>query len=411
MKKILIVNDAFPPHAGGGANMIAFFHAKGLLERGYEVHVFTTTQDIKVPVGWSEYQGLKICTFYTNYDLRFWGYVGLYNRQVVTEFKKELAKIKPDIVHFHNIHNYFSYHTLWLAKRSGARVFMTMHDVMSFTYQKLDTFIDRTDTRIPGHNNYRVSWLQNLRIAKKRFNPVRNFVVRRYLAQADKLLAVSGALRDALEQNGMRSVEVVRNGVAAEMFERPVDTESLRRELGLDNAPLVLFMGRITPPKGSEVLFKAISIVKHSLPNVKLLAVGTTIDEGIKTILRRLDISSSVAVLPAVPYEGVYKYYGIADVVVAPSIIFDSFPTVNLDAMAAGKPVVATCFGGSREAVEDNVTGYIVNPLNIENLAQKILFLLQHPQEAKAMGERGRSRVKSNFTLRQMLDDYCAYYK
>ncbi|MDO8548061.1 MAG: glycosyltransferase family 4 protein, partial [bacterium] len=100
-----------------------------------------------------------------------------------------------------------------------------------------------------------------------------------------------------------------------------------------------------------------------------------------------------------------------ADVVVVPSIILDSFPTVNLDAMASKKPVVATCFGGSPEAVEDGVTGFIVNPLNIENLAQKILFLLEHREEARAMGERGYERVKKHFTLAHMLKAYCAYYE
>ncbi|MDO8548379.1 MAG: glycosyltransferase family 4 protein, partial [bacterium] len=263
MKKILIVNDHFPPHAGGGANMIAFFHAKGLLERGYDVRVFTTTQDKEAPIGWSEYQGLKIYTFYTSYNLRWWGYKSVYNGQVVSKFKNELEKIKPDIVHFHNIHNYFSYHTILLAKRSGAKVFMTMHDVMSFTYQKLDTFINRADTRVPEKNNYKISWLQNLKIAKKRFNPIRNFLVRRYLARADKLVAVSSALRDALLQNGIHNVDVVHNGVPLENFEHPASPAT---------EPTVLYMGRLTPPKGSEVLFEAMSLVTRTLPNAKLLA-------------------------------------------------------------------------------------------------------------------------------------------
>jgi glycosyltransferase involved in cell wall biosynthesis len=97
--------------------------------------------------------------------------------------------------------------------------------------------------------------------------------------------------------------------------------------------------------------------------------------------------------------------------VVVPSIIFDSFPTVNLEAMAAGKPIVATCFGGSREAVVGGKTGYIVNPLNIEDLAQKMLYLLQNSQEANAMGERGKNTVREHFTALHMLDAYCSYYK
>ena len=139
MKKILIVNDHFPPRAGGGANMIAFFHAKGLLARGYDVRVFTTTQDPSVPLGWSEYQGLKVCTFYTAYDMRWWGYKSVYNGQLIKKFAQEIRKVQPNVVHFHNIQNCFSYAAIACAKRMGpkSKLFLTAHDTMSVAYDKL----------------------------------------------------------------------------------------------------------------------------------------------------------------------------------------------------------------------------------------------------------------------------------
>jgi spore coat protein SA len=282
---------------------------------------------------------------------------------------------------------------------------------MSFAYQKLDHFIDKNDKSIPNHFDYKISWWQNFKIEKKRFNPVRNFVIRRYLSKADKIFAVSGALRDALIQNSIKNVSIVHNGIDVESFQKPFDEKSFRENLGLSNIPVVLFMGRLTPPKGSWVLFEAMSEVTRILPGAKLLAVGTPLDEWMKNALHRLNIYDSVMLLPAVPYEEIPKYYAGADVVAVPSICLDCFPTANLEAMAAGKPVVATCFGGSREAVEDTVTGYIVNPLNTDALAQKILFLLQNPEEAKAMGGRGYSRALAHFTAGDMVETYCSYYE
>jgi glycosyltransferase involved in cell wall biosynthesis len=72
---------------------------------------------------------------------------------------------------------------------------------------------------------------------------------------------------------------------------------------------------------------------------------------------------------------------------------------VNLEAMAAGKPVVATCFGGSREAIKDGVNGYIVNPFNVPVLAEKIVDLLQSPEKMQRFGLASRERVVTEFTL------------
>jgi spore coat protein SA len=93
-------------------------------------------------------------------------------------------------------------------------------------------------------------------------------------------------------------------------------------------------------------------------------------------------------------------------VVAVPSLSFDSFPTVNLEAFACKKPVVATCFGGSRELVEDGISGYIVNPFDVPNLAQKLAELLADDTKQKAFGEAGFKRVSQDFTLDKQMKKY-----
>ena len=103
--------------------------------------------------------------------------------------------------------------------------------------------------------------------------------------------------------------------------------------------------------------------------------------------------------------------FNACDIVAVPSICFDSFPTVNLEAMACHKPVVATCFGGSQEAVLDGETGYIVNPYDVNNLALKIIYLLKNPSEALRLGENGYTLVKTEFSLDKMVSNYLSFYE
>ena len=397
MKKILIVSDGFPPEHWGGGYSIAFLHAQGLKKRGFDVRVFTTTQDINHKTGWIEYQGLPVHIFYTNFRPGWFGYHSLRNRQIESAFSKELKAFDPDIVHFHNIHNYFSYHVIAIAKQTRAKLLLTAHDVMSIAYEKIDS-------------PRKIHWWENFLSAKKRFNPFRNWAIRRQFAKLDKIIAVSGALEGALNKNGITNTVVIHNGIATESFRQPVDEQELRKELGFGDARIVLFMGRLMASKGIEVAFEAITHVAKQIPSARLLCVGGTTSAPLQAALNKFGAHDVVVIRPSVAYLEVSKFYAIADVVIVPSIYLDPFPTVNLEAMAMGKPVVATCFGGSPEAVEDGKTGYIINPLDTDALAQKCIFLLTHPEEAKTMGEAGKKRLEEHFTLDKQLDGYCQCY-
>ncbi|MDP7069597.1 MAG: glycosyltransferase family 4 protein, partial [Candidatus Peribacteraceae bacterium] len=81
-------------------------------------------------------------------------------------------------------------------------------------------------------------------------------------------------------------------------------------------------------------------------------------------------------------------------------------PTMNLEAMAAGKPVVATCFGGSSEIVEDGETGFVVNPRDIDNLVQALGTILKDEKKAKEMGDKGREIIKESFSVEKQVEGY-----
>ena len=407
--KILIASDQFPPEQWGGASSVATLHAKELVRRGLNVRIFTITQS-KSDIGFGSFDGMDVFRAYSKYHERWRAWRSVNNTSVVNEFKDILDDMRPDIVHFHNVHHHISYASIKSAKTRSSKVFLTLHDVMSFNYGKLceKSFIRPEDTSVRNVFDYKISALDNIRRSKKRYNPFRNIAIKKYLGFADKLIAVSRALKDAVEQNGISNVEVVRNGIDAENWViDESEVTNLKQQLDIRERPTILFVGRLTGTKGGDVILKALDMIIKKVPKAVLLIVG---DDG---RAYKNDFQGNidyVRFVPSVAYSEIKKYYHCSDVVVVPSLCFDSFPTVNLEAMACAKPVVATHFGGSPEAVEHEKTGYVVNPLNIENLSNCVIDLLSDTEKAKRFGEAGRKRVLGELNVASHIDSLYNLY-
>jgi len=385
--KILFLSDDFPPQSFGGAGFSTFYLARGIQKAGHQVFVVTTVRH-KKEEGGINYQGLKIFRIYSNYHPRWRAYLSLYNPWTLTRVRELIKETKPDIVHAHNIHYYLSYHSLKIAKEISRAVFWTARDTMSFTYGKLAT------KKYLTQFNPRVSWWDNLKQAQKRYNPLRNFLIKKYLNYADIKFAVSYALKEALEENGIRNVEVNYSGINVDDWQiTPAKIEEFKKIHNLQEKKIIFCGGRMNKLKGLKQLEKAVIKVKEKIAEAFLLIAGK---EGIGWL----------------EGEELKTAYWSADVVVVPSLYLDPFPRVNLEAMACKKPVIGTCFGGTPEIVRDNVTGYIVNPLNIELMADKIIDLLKNPQKAKQFGEAGYNLVKTKFSIEKQVDKILEqYYK
>ena len=204
--KILYLNDDWPPEAVGGAVRVASDLAWKVAERGHEVEIITTVRNRREEGVFKE-KGVIVHRIYANYHERWRAWLSLYNPQTVGKVKKIISEFKPEVVHAHNIHFYLSYVCLKIAKKSGAKVFLTAHDAMSFSYGKLKTkkFLER--------GNYHLGFWDRLKQAKKRLDPFREFFIRYYLKYVDKIIAVSEALKNAFGQNGIKGVEVLYNGI------------------------------------------------------------------------------------------------------------------------------------------------------------------------------------------------------
>ncbi|MFA5173387.1 MAG: glycosyltransferase family 4 protein [Candidatus Paceibacterota bacterium] len=408
--KILILSDGFPLEEEGGASIVAFNMAKGLVEKGEEVLVFTTTKN-KNSEGESIYDDLRIMKVFSNYNERWRAYISIYNYLVLKKLKKIIAEFKPDVIHAHNIHIGISYGALKIAKRSGAKVFITMHDVMSFSYGKLRTK-RYLKTAAEGKPDYRVSFWDNLKMAKKRFNPWRNFLIRKYLRYADKIIAVSAALKEALEQNGINNVAVIKNGIDFRKFQNLEGKDEARLKFQVsDNEKTILFGGRPSAAKGVKQLFEALKSIKDKCFKVIIFGENEKRKEEIKEEAKRKGILEKIIFLGKVPNKEIKDIYKKADLLVVPSVCFDSFPTVILEAMATGIPVIATVFGGAKEMVLDGKTGFIVNPFKTKELAEKIEEVLLDEEKAKKFGEEGKKRAEKEFNSDNWIEDISGIYR
>jgi glycosyltransferase involved in cell wall biosynthesis len=199
-------------------------------------------------------------------------------------------------------------------------------------------------------------------------------------------------------------IAVVHNGVPLPPKPVPVDPD-LRAELVHEDRAVLLVPARLDPLKGHEILFEAV----RSLERVQVILAG---DGQERTRLERLadELGLSARVTFLGFRDDMPRLLACADVVVLPSLR-EGLPLALLEAMATGKPVVATAIGGTDEAVEDGITGFLVPPGDAGALAAAVERALDDPAEAQRRAAAGAERVASLFTADQMVKRTEALYE
>jgi glycosyltransferase involved in cell wall biosynthesis len=413
--KILILSDDFPPKAGGGAGIVAADVAVEFARQGNEVRVLTTVRSAE-DAGEHVYEGIPVRALRSSYHERFRAYRSLRNGALLPHVKKMLDEFNPDAVHAHNVHYHLSYASLKLAKLSGSKVVLTVHDGMLFHYGKFSEYIDPAWRGPLPTPDYRLSPFAVLKTYKRRYNPFRNLIIRQYLRYCDDVCAVSGRLREALEANGIKGVRVVHNGIDLSLWKPRAEPDALklfREKYGLGGKKIVLFAGRLSEAKGGAVTVQALKEVVSKVPQAALLVVGKKDEYAgrMESMAAKLGIEGSMIFTGWIDGAVLRAAYESSDVVVFPSVYFDAFGLVNLEGMAMEKPVVATCFGGAPEIVEDGATGTIVNPYDSASYSAAIAGLLLDPEKAAIFGKAGRERVERLFTLSRQAESYLALFR
>jgi glycosyltransferase involved in cell wall biosynthesis len=232
---------------------------------------------------------------------------------------------------------------------------------------------------------------------------------------ADYMTIVSQTAADRFIRERIVPASMLRaipNGVDVELFESvPAGRrESLRRELGLDREFVWLAVGRFEIAKDYPTMLRAFSRVRERNAQAVLLLVGRgSLQAETEALARELNLNQSVRFLGV--RHDIPEIMSAADGYVMSSE-WEGMPMVLLEAAAAALPIVTTDAGGNAEVVRDQQNGFLVRPSSPEDLAAAMLRLMQLPEsERRAMGARGRERVRSEFGLSRTVERWEQVYR
>jgi glycosyltransferase involved in cell wall biosynthesis len=151
--------------------------------------------------------------------------------------------------------------------------------------------------------------------------------------------------------------------------------------------------------------------VKAQIPDVRLIVVGPTkYKKQFLSIIRDLGIEDNVILAGKVPREELPLFYSGCDVVAVPSLGGEGFPLVILEAMASGKPVIASRVGGIPEAITSGSNGILVDPGNVPQLTTALLELLGNENLRRKMGTRARLEAETKYDWKKIADQYVAEF-
>jgi len=227
----------------------------------------------------------------------------------------------------------------------------------------------------------------------------------------NRYIAVSNDVANQLKKDILfeSKVEVVHNGICTDAFKSPgSDIENVLPGLGLANGkrkPIVLTVGRLVRQKGHRYLLQAIK----KIPDADFVFAGDgPLKDEIEREIEALGIGSRVHLLGH--RDDIPGLLNSCDIFVLPSL-FEGHPLSIMEAMAAGKPVVASDIRGVDEIITDGETGCLVPPANPDALASAIQSLIDNPGGARAMARAGNEKVIAEFSSSVMVKNTTAIYR
>jgi spore coat protein SA len=187
----------------------------------------------------------------------------------------------------------------------------------------------------------------------------------------------------------------------------------LRAKYGLQNYKTILYVGRLTPKKGTHIVINAMNSVMDSHPNTALMIIGSKWYGGTETTeyIQSLKKASQALQGPVIftgflsPTE-IPKYYSVGDIFVNMSQWREPLARVHYEAMAAGLPIITTNRGGNAEVMQEGVNGFVINDYeNPRVLEKNIVRLLDNKDLAHTLGVNGREIAEEKYNFNRLAND------
>jgi glycosyltransferase involved in cell wall biosynthesis len=229
--------------------------------------------------------------------------------------------------------------------------------------------------------------------------------------EANAIIAISAAVKDWLVQDFRISAEkinIIHYGIEPEQFTRLAARTSQPQDRPAQG--VIGSLGRLEVGKGFDCLVQAMAVVRNHVPDVLLLVAGHDLygyTQTLQALINRLKLGGHVQL--AGFQTNVPSFLHSLDVFAFASRS-EGFGQVLIEAMAAGKPVVASRIPPLTEIVVDQEIGLLVDPDKPQAFAEAIVWLLTHPEQAQRMGRQGQERVSQYFSAHRMAADILSLY-
>ncbi len=215
-------------------------------------------------------------------------------------------------------------------------------------------------------------------------------IIKRWHQRLHGAIAVSPAAYRHVNQAFPADYKIIPNGIDVDHFSKNVVPWPQYN----DGKTNILFVGRLEKRKGLKYLLDAYSQLKWDLPDIRLFVVGPgNPDKESYSILGSRHLQD-IIFTGTVSYDDLARYYASADIFCSPATGAESFGIVLLEAMAAGKPVIASDIEGYRSIVTDEEQGLLVPRKDATALSQALALLIRNPELAQKMGNKGRETVQ-----------------
>lgn len=388
--RIMMITYGYPPVIGGAEQHIRNLSVE-LVTRGHEVSVVTLWHE-----GLPEFeieQGVRVYrirgTVHRIGKLIFKEPGRVYappfpDPEMTMAIWKIVRKERPEIVHAHNwlLHSF-----LPIKSMSGVKVVESLHSYGLVCAKWNLLYKDEGICTGPG-------FLKCLDCAREQYGRKtlitvagRRLTQRSEHNKTDRFLPVSPAVADGNGlSNGNFPIEVLPNFVPDDVASRRNDTAACLD--GLPDGDFILFVGALTAKKGIYVLIDAYTGLDNPPP---LVLIGSTWRDTPS------DFPPNVIVLHNWPHDAVMSAWNRCIIGVTPSIWPEPSPTVVIEAMAMGRPVIGSRIGGITEQIVDGETGYLVTPADSKELRQALERLLINRESRERMGQAAKGKVKEFF--------------
>lgn len=269
----------------------------------------------------------------------------------------------------------------------------------------------RAKTVYTRHNSYPI----NGQSSKAQLWLLNNFA-------ADNIVAISNTIKNYIEEETFapaKKVRLIYNGVDSVRFNPEISGEDVRKEWGIGSDEIVVGnISRYEPRKGYDVFVRVAAGLASKFPDVRFIACGHGPQKD-ELLNMAEELGLGKKLIFTEPRPDVEKFIAAMDVFLFPTYWGEGLPLSVCEAMACGKPVVASNIGSNKELVTDGENGFLPAPkdwkmatdgLPAEPFIQKIAQLIENPELQKTMGIDGRARVEKLFNVKTMVKEHEKFY-